>query len=246
MSPRPTHHAFPSRAKPAFASRSWHPASATADTGAQVRKSWKQQSQKQAGFTIVELMIATVVFSFILLMVSLSILELQRIYYKGINSSKTQEAARSIIQDVSQAIQFNGGQIIRGSDVHCVGNRRYSYALGNKVEDGAVALHGVVVDNPATCNPGDSNLSASAPNSLELLGNNMRVAKFEVEPQGPNNLYKVSVRVVFGDDDLLEDAVMADGTPGTDGVLDRCKSDRAGNQYCAVSELSTVVQQRVQ
>src|SRR3990172_9120101 len=60
------------------------------------------------GFTIVELMIATTIFSVILLIVTFGMLQIGRTYYKGITLTKTQNAARSIIDTISQDIQFSG------------------------------------------------------------------------------------------------------------------------------------------
>jgi len=57
-----------------------------------------------------------------------------------------------------------------------------------------------------------------------------------VDP-GPNpKIYKISVKVVFGDDDLLNN-------PNAESAT--CKSEQ-GSQFCAVSDITTVVTKRVQ
>jgi hypothetical protein len=53
---------------------------------------------------------------------------------------------------------------------------------------------------------------------------------------GTTGLYSIDVRVVYGDDDLLINPTATNAT---------CKVG-SGSQFCAVSELSTVVQQRIQ
>ena len=61
---------------------------------------------RNKGFTIVELLIATAVFSFILLVVTTGIIRLGNMYYKGVISSRTQESIRNIVSETSSAIQF--------------------------------------------------------------------------------------------------------------------------------------------
>ncbi len=62
--------------------------------------------QNKKGFTIVELMIATVVFTLVLLMASAAIIEVGKKYYKGITYARTQEVARSVVEEISQSLQF--------------------------------------------------------------------------------------------------------------------------------------------
>lgn len=197
-----------------------------------------KHASNQRGFTIIELMISTAVFSVVLLVVTLGILDINRTYYKGLANSKTQEVARAIIQDVSQAVQFNGGKISNSiiPGIRCVGERQYSFVLFQKVTDNP-EVHGLIARTGSDCPSGPNMVLGSG--ETELLGENMRLSKFEV--RSVNNtpgLYRVTVRVVYGDDDLIDNL----GFPGGGNT---CKSQRAGSQFCAVSELSTVVQQRV-
>ena len=65
-----------------------------------------QKRAEQNGFTIIELLIATTVFSLILLISVAGILQISRMYYRGVTQSRTQETARSIIDEVGEAIRF--------------------------------------------------------------------------------------------------------------------------------------------
>ena len=92
------------------------------------------------GFTIIELMIATVVFGFVLLVIASAVLQFTRVYYKGITQSSTESTAISAINSVSQAIQFDGGSIVAGtsngsSNGWCIGGQMYSYILGHELSD---------------------------------------------------------------------------------------------------------------
>ncbi len=220
---------------------------------------------KQEGFTIVELLIATVVFGVVLLLCTFAIMAVGKTYTKGVNSTITQNTARAIIDDISQSIQFSGGTATSPSDdggnkYHfCTGTKRYTYLKGKQLTDsGSPAAdesnHVFTWDNKIDdCgNPIDWTLN----DHTEMLGPRMSIAKFGICAPGDgvsstcfsptlpsSNLYSITIRVTYGASDLLEDKLADDGTPGTDGINDTCKTD-SGSQYCAVSELTTIVQKR--
>lgn len=202
-------------------------------------------SKNIAGFTIIELMIATMVFGTVLLVVTTAILQITRVYYKGITQATTQSTARSIIDMISQGIQFNGGGVTEtpGSfNAFCVGNQQYSFVLGKQLTETTPAAnqtwHALVVDDKPGCtssSPGSS-MNTQVTSGRELLQPNMRLSKMSVQNIG-TNLYKITVKVVSGDDDLLKN-------PANDTAT--CQNFSAGTQFCAVSELTTVVTKRVE
>jgi len=238
------------------------------------------------GFTIIELMIATMVFSVILLLITFGMLQIGRTYYKGVTMARTQNTARSVLDQITQAIQFSGGDITPTPEtlppgVHsafCIGDKRYSYILDRELTDGTPdanqAKHVLVVDTRSDCHPGteyssdnpNGPLPLSDPafnlddpihglaNPVELLGPNMRLAKLVIcEPKDPDkattdcpnpplagsNLYQITISIVYGDTDLLNND-LADPN-----YHKRCGSFSAGTQFCAFSELSTTVQKRL-
>lgn len=216
----------------------------------------KSNSLHNGGFTIIELLIATSVFSVILLVLTAGIIQIGRVYYKGITSAQTQATARSIIDAVSQDIQFSGGavapNIISGAySAQCVGSRVYQFqpgviysGTGQGVTAGTLTTGG--------CTSGLT-LIAATNDTSQMLGVRMRVANFSIVSLPTAGLYKVTVRVVSGEDDLLcspaglnncSNATMLTATEKNNTDL-QCKNIRAGSQYCAVSELSTVVERRI-
>lgn len=58
------------------------------------------------GFTLTELMIATTIFSTILLLLTLGLLNIGKNYYKSRNTVRTQEVARRVLDEISSSIQF--------------------------------------------------------------------------------------------------------------------------------------------
>lgn len=211
--------------------------------------------RQQAGFTIVELMIATLVFSMVLLVITVGVMSFTRAYYRGVNQSNTQRVARAVLENVSQAIQFSGDQVtapIASTQVNgrtyeglCVGGQRYSYLRGwQQIDSGAdgdqnQADHVLVIDKPGIC----GGLAAQdlggplASGSTDLLSPMMRISKLDVAPlSGANDTFQVTVRVVYGDNDLLDDPT---------GPNASCKVSISGSEYCGQSELTTTVKKRI-
>lgn len=223
-------------------------------------------SQKRAftqkGFTLIELMIATLIFSTILLATMTILIQLGRMYYKGVITNRTQEVARSINDEISQQLQFGGSQPRAGAtttfdngvtvNAFCIGTQRYSYIAKAKVSSQAqegqppteenkhVVRHALwrdTVTANSACTP--LNVSLADPggiNGEELLGQNMRLSSSFRQPVCNGSLCDFTVSVLYGDDDLL--APNATDPVGCGNV--------AGSQWCAVSTISSHVFQRLQ
>ena len=231
------------------------------------------------GFTIVELLIATSVFAVILLIMTTGLLQFSRSYTKGITENNTQTTTRNILNTVAQGIQFsssaNGYVDITAngqSKGFCINNRRYSYVQGRQLikgtpDPGALqSNHVLVVDDKPDCSGATEALDVTGVLNMvglkELLSTNMRLSKLsitDISQAGSSvKAYKVDVRVVYGDDDLLCSPSVTDasGTPSCEAkntmdsndILNasdvQCKS-QVGSQYCAVSAMSTVVEKRL-
>lgn len=210
----------------------------------------ERRPQNSRGFTVIELMIATVVFGVVLLGVTLAIMQLSRVYYKGITETNVQETARSAVDRISQSIQFNAKQLTVTparapgvKDSFCVGDQQYTYIIGYQLTDGSVGAnqsrHALVVQDVPGCQSTSPEPDmTNATTKQELLAPGMRLAKMEVSlVPGTTNVFKVNVKVVYGDDTLLTSPLAANVA---------CKPQRAGTQFCAISEITTVVTKRVE
>lgn len=197
-----------------------------------------QPKHSQTGFTIVELLIATIVFSVVLLVCAMGLIQITRTYYKGVTTTKTQEAARAILDEVAAAVMFSGAEPMARDvppiSAYCLGDTRLTFSRGVMKTD---TNHVFIKDKVSPCN-GPADLSAPPTGSSELLAPRMRLSNFSINKvAGTDRLYAITVRVVSGEDDLLD----APGDPTAS-----CNSSiRAGGQFCAVSELTTTVQVRV-
>ena len=212
----------------------------------------KMHAEASKGFTVIELMVAPAVFAVVLVVVTAGILQVSRLYYKGVNQANTQSVVRSITDVIAQTIQFGGGPVTpttagtatpSAPKVLCVGNQRFTYDLGWQVVNSSPNVanhqtyHGLVQDNFSGCSASTTqSLNTATVLGRELLSPNMRLSKLNVIDLG-SNLYRIEVRVIYGDDDLLK----APGDP-----LTTCKNETSGTQFCTISELSTVVTKRVQ
>ena len=222
----------------------------------------RQQLNNQNGFTLIELMIATTVFSVILLAAASTLIQVGRMYYKGVITSKTQSVARTTIDDVSRSIQFSTGNLVKDKnletkvEVVCLGNTRFTYVEGGQLDSGAfdgkpyttedrrirhvlwqdkISSGGCADQIPDLLSDNPSSVSGS--DGRELLEDNMRLQSFSVEPvvSGQDDLYEVRVKIVYyADKDLLDDF----DNPTS------CKGSIIGGQWCAISDLTSVVYSR--
>ena len=206
---------------------------------------------QEAGFTLVELMIATVVYAVVLLIALQGITSVGRMYYRGLSAARTQEATRDIMDDISREIQFSGSNVqVSGANTICIGSTRYSFALHKRLVDGFAgtneANHVLQKDSPGAAAAGCPVAASQADlvNPIELAGSNMRLAKFAVSPVAGSNqkLWNVSVKLVYGEDDLLDNLDAGTG----DSTNAQCSGGTfLGKQFCAVSELNTTVFRRL-
>lgn len=220
----------------------------------------KQSITNKKGFTIVEFLVATTVFSIILLVVSMAILQIGKAYRRSMNVSNTQAATRNLVDTVAQSIQFSAGSKINAtfpppSDTtvgFCFGNKQFLYVTGRQISQttGSTKTENAFVVREHNNCGGESIIGgvSSAGSPKELLGKGMRLSRFSVS--GGGRIYTVSARVVYGDDDLLCSPSVA-GSCAPAGTLTNynlsdltCKSG-SGSEFCAVSDLSVRVQQRL-
>ena len=193
----------------------------------------------QKGFTIIELLISTVIFAVILLVITAAIIQFGKMYYRGLVQSRAQESARAISQEVEQSIQFSRdtpvASPLSGDGVLCIGERRYTYKLNVQLKS-PTTPHVLVSDTNSGCGSGYSSMSTAALTSgaKELLGDNMQLVELSAKQTVPGSgLWQVTVHIAYGDD--------ADLLPDKSG----CKAISLGGQFCAVSKLTTTVTQRL-
>ncbi len=211
------------------------------------------------GFTIVELMIATLIFSMMLIITMTAFIQIGRIFYKTLIISRTNEVARNISDDVAEnlrTLNYKAPDAPQGSinstvRYVCINNNFYFFEIGSQYISTSSDPHAQVGLRKFTA----TDCSASqAPNyyaqASQLLGERMRVSKFQLgdtavaSNAAPGSCpaasaCQLNIRIAYGDNDLL---ASRSGDPAGPGAQDAtCQGLPSGSEFCAVSELQTAV-----
>lgn len=215
----------------------------------------------QKGFTIIELMVAIIVFSAVLMLCAYAILHVGRMYHKGTLVNAVQDASRRLGDDVVQAIQFGAGSnsiaFIRNPattqtfgvapntvevNAICIGEIRYSYAVnGAKNINGVrnVAWKDRVSADYAECAPQDLTQQTPSVNGEDMLGDTMRIPVFEVVEIGTASLQRtIRVRLVIA---YGRDTGLFEPTP----PFQICRGVNASGQFCATANYETLATKRL-
>jgi len=76
----------------------------------------KKIMHKQEGFTLVELLMAMVFFSFILIFASASYIQINRSYVRGANVKLVQEQTRKVLAEISNSLRESGSGVVTIND----------------------------------------------------------------------------------------------------------------------------------
>jgi prepilin-type N-terminal cleavage/methylation domain-containing protein len=232
----------------------------------------RHKNTKQAGFTLIELMVSTVVFSLVLLASTVALVQIGRLYYRGVTQARTQELARAITDEITQAVQFSaqdirppaypGGVSTYGPNIpasnvgpdndtfyFCVGSKRYSFALDRKLTaapavDKKEKKHVLWVDAPAT---------GCAESAIPITPADLTL---DVPTGDGRELLADSMRItrleiVGGQNGLWTVHVsVAYGDEELFAISSDnrkiCEGSRFGIEFCATSEISSTALRRVQ
>ncbi len=216
-----------------------------------------------SGFTIVELLIATAVFSGVLLVAMVGFLQIGRLFYKGVTITQTQNTAQQIVNELTSGIQSSASSNnikatlpssvtsnYTGYVYACVNGFRYTYGVVSGkpiIYDQSLAANysatssgnfGLVRDKlsgSSSCDlPSVTPVGSASP--IELLGSRMMVANLKVQSASSTlkDLYTVSETIAYGTYSVLNLSV--NSLPYAS-----CLSGLSSAQFCAVSTLSTSV-----
>lgn len=206
------------------------------------KRAKKDIYSRSSGFTIVELMIATLVFSTILVAITVGVLHFSALYYRSVYMSEAQNTARNIADEVANAVKFGTGSIDYITDtpndgenvVFCAGGYVFVTTLGQQYTGSNTGFYMQPKSTSACNDPGLNN----ATNRQQLLSERMRVAGIQFYQNDTQpNVYTLKITIAYGDNDLLT------ATSDPDGNV-QCKSG-AGSEYCAVSSLTTTIEKRI-
>lgn len=198
------------------------------------------RKRSESGFTIIELLIATAVFSFVLIVFLSAIIRISELFYKGVNMSNTQEAARNIVQDISDDIQFYQQPPVIGANYFCVGAHRYSYNLGTKVD--RTTSHGITREVISGGCPSPATLPVNYNKGEELVDVGMQLNKLTLS-NCANGLCTISIHLIYygADQSVL---VSPSGTsPAYQAPDATCGGAANSSEFCAVADYQSTVLQ---
>jgi prepilin-type N-terminal cleavage/methylation domain-containing protein len=208
----------------------------------------RKSPEKSQGFTIVELLIATLIFSIVLVLLLTVFVQISRMFYKGVMMSRTQEDTRNVVQSVASDIQFSqtASNFTAGSapssGMFCVGLHRYKYRIGYQLGSSSVNDIGIYRDNVSF----SSGCNAAAPGSggVELLDGGMQVNALSLNCA--NSRCVIDIRVVFyaGVPDMFHSNIAAYSSQPWLAPDAECTGALTDSQYCATAEYNTTVLQR--
>ena len=209
-----------------------------------IKPNWRRS---MAGFTLVELMISTGVFSVVLLICTTAVLVIGQDFNKASIASLTQNTSRNIIDNITRELQYNTGNYrigFNGGDgvekiAICIGTVRYSYLLGYELVDGSFdsakqqSPHVLWRDEyTGNCEPANvTEETLTSGKELMSLHTRLRAGtglNITEDKRATGTLYNIDVAVIYGDKDVITAA-------------DRCVSSRSGGAFCGLSELHTAV-----
>lgn len=222
------------------------------------------------GFTIIELLIAMSAFTAMVLIASLTTLQIGKMYYKGIYSSRTQETARTTMAIVSESVQFGSGEInnpasvwehqVDSNDLNtkfkvyakCIGTNRYTYAINRRltpdvssnVQDRQLR-HVLWKDNSAdtACTPADLSQTTPSVSGVAVPGIELLGENMRLSSFDivPDASDKSRVRINLGI--IYGDQDLVEEVD-QDTVVG-CRGGIIGSQWCASSKLETEVFRRI-
>ncbi len=212
--------------------------------------------KNQSGFTIIELMIATVVFSTVLLIATISIVFVSKTYSTSQINIKLQNTTESILTGISNAIKYNKPTPIvmnynpnpTYSGYFCIGDNVYTFYLApNSVDNQPLNYKdaagntkntvGLILSISTNCGPNV--------NGVQLLSNNERLGELDIVPHG--NGYQINLSVAYGDDSVLKLPVTT-LTPNSDGTPNYpyyCDVNSFSLSFCSVDSISTLASSRL-
>lgn len=226
---------------------------------------------KQKGFTLVELLIATTVFSIILLAASAALVQVGRLYYKGVIASRVQNTARTVMDDISRSVQFSDGSytpVPNDPDApsstppiqaYCVGNVRYTYVLGMQVNNKIPSGIFNSAEYPNQIRHALWQDEIGAEQCSDQLPQLQKADPYEgyTAPKKGRELLGNGMRLqsftlsrLADQDDVFNVGVTV--IYGDDDLLNdpanptACKGSTVGGQWCAISALNSVVYSRSQ
>lgn len=194
----------------------------------------------QNGFTLIELMIATTVFSTVLLIATISIIFVSKTYARSQIVIKTQNNAQAALLNISNAIKFNKTNSINitniSSGYFCVGNNVYTFSINSLVG----------TDNPAGLFESFSSTCVPNFSGIQMLSNNERLGGLDVTSTVGGG-FQVTMTIDYGSNQVLKalNPPIVNNLDGTKGYRYKCVDSTYSVSFCSIDSVSITVVPRL-
>ena len=217
------------------------------------------KEKRESGFTITELVIATAVFAGVLLLIIVGFVQIGRLFYKGVAVSQTRQTATNIVNAISADIRLAGNvnpnlnylcnpncNFANPLTAYCIGNHLYVANVYSQPVNLDPSSHdfssnfGLIQSQSGGVCSGGTGANGAYQSSdlvkpLEMLGDDMRLTQFKIEPGAQADTYDIKVTVAYGEDNVFQN--FGDDVPS-------CRGIATGSQFCAVVPISQSVSNR--
>lgn len=184
---------------------------------------------RQKGFTLVELIVAMAFFSFMLLLVSVGYLQINKIYQSGVASRRTQQAARAVHDDIAREVRAASSINVVSTDRLCVeGHQTIDYVRNTDNSLDKRSYHGSCASPPAVFT--ETTLIGKDGN----LSGNVVIREFKAEG------------IVNDLDEIVSAIVTLQVTTGAEDFFTGapCDPTKTGTQFCATTKLTNTISLR--
>lgn len=192
---------------------------------------------RNKGFTIIELMLAMALLSFILIFIVTTVVSTIQIYNKGLSLKEISQSGRSIGAEFQRSIKESADEaIVVKSNWNriCMGKVSYVWNQGNATDNtysnGTTIGLAKVYDPSGSMCTGNSRPSVNIQRSTELLGSNIRIRYVSLTKIAEPTLYSLKYVLSSADDSLLT------LTPTNQPDVWKCRENNLliDRQFCAL------------
>lgn len=201
------------------------------------------------GFTIIEVLIASLVFTTLLLLCMEGITRIAKVYIKSSSTTRASEFANAFIGDIAQQVKYGATiQPTAGTNpiYFCVADSAYKITINKKETEAPTGINPIIKISYPGCANGYATADYSSGQNLAPV--DVRILKFSVTSSGGTNpIWTINMRVAIGDKDLLVDNNLPPkdlNDASANLSTAKCKG-RAGGEFCAVIETTTSASRRM-